>query len=273
MDRIKVAAIQLGADGSKAENLEKALRMIDESVALHGPLDLMVLPEYCCGEPTSENVAQIAEPIPGPFSDAMREKARAHRVNLVAGSIVEADPDGRTFNTTLVYDRAGEQLGRYRKTHLMDALAFQESSIVAPGDSLCVCESDIGCLGVMVCYDLRFPEVARTLALRGAEILIVPAAFPSGNPLPPRTDHWDILTTSTALYNLSYVVAANQFGRLVKDYPFGRSAIIDPWGIAVAKAQGREGPVVAEIDLEYVRQLRRNLPTLRLRRPDLYDLT
>ena len=124
----------------------------------------------------------------------------------------------------------------------------------------------------MVCYDLRFPELARTLALRGAEAIAIPSAFPSGQPLPPRTDHWDLLTASTALYNLCYVVAANQFGRLGNDHPFGRSAIIDPWGIAVAKAQGREDLVVGEIDLEYVKELRRELPTLALRRPDLYEL-
>ena len=272
MNRIKVALIQFGATASKAQNIEKALSMIDSAVTGHGPLDLIVLPEYCGGEPTPENVTEVAESIPGPISQAMQEKAREHRVNLVTGSFAEAAPDGRAYNTTLVYDRRGFELGRYRKTHLMDALAFQESSFVAAGDSLCVCESDIGCLGVMVCYDLRFPELARTLALRGAEILIVPAAFPSGKPLPPRTDHWDVLTTSTALYNLCYVVVANQFGRLVKDYPFGRSAIIDPWGIVVAKAQGREGLVVGEIDLDYVKQLRQDLPTLSLRRPDLYEL-
>ena len=272
MNRVKVAAIQLGADASKSDNLDQALRMIDHVVEQHGPLDLVVLPEYCCGEPTAETVTEYAEPIPGEFSEAMQKKAQTHQVNLVTGSIAEIAPDGRAYNTTLVYDRSGKEIGRYRKTHLMDALAFQESSYVAAGNTLCVCETDIGCLGVMVCYDLRFPELARTLALRGAEILAVPAAFPSGQPLPPRTDHWDILTTSTALHNLCYVVAANQFGRLGKDYPFGRSTIIDPWGIAVAKAQGRESFVIGELDLDYVRQLRQDLPTLRLRRPDLYEI-
>lgn len=273
MSRIKVAAIQLAADASKVQNLEKVVRMIGEAVARYDPLDLIVLPEYCYGEPTAETVTQMAESIPGPFSETMREQARTHRVNLVAGSFAEAAPDGRAFNTTLVYNRTGEELGRYRKTHLMDAMAFQESSFVAPGDSLCVCQTDFGCFGVMVCYDLRFPEVARTLTLRGAEMIIVPAAFPSGKPLPPRTDHWDVLTTSTALYNLAYVATANQFGRLEKDYPFGRSAIIDPWGITVAKAQGREDVVVGEMDLEYVRQLRKDLPTLTSRRTDLYELS
>ena len=273
MTRIKVAAIQMGADASKGENLDKALHMIDEAASRQKGLDLIVLPEYCCGEPTAASVAQMAESIPGPFSVAMQNRARQHRVNLVTGSIAEISPDGRAFNTTLVYARDGQESGRYRKTHLMDALAFQESSYVAPGNSLCICDLDIGCLGLMVCYDLRFPEVARTLALRGAEMIIVPAAFPSGEPLPPRTDHWDVLITSTALFNLAYVVAANQFGHLEQDYPFGRSAIIDPWGITVSKAQGREDIVFGELDLEYVRRLRQDLPTLSLRRPDLYELS
>ena len=273
MSTIKVAAVQLGADSTQQENFEKVLRIIDEVARKFAPLDLMVLPEYCCGEPDAHTVAEMAETIPGPFSEAMREKARQHGVNLVTGSIAESADDGRAYNTTLVLDRNGDEVGRYRKTHLMDALAFQESSYVAPGDQLCICELDVGRIGVMVCYDLRFPELARTLALQGAEVIVVPAAFPSGQPLPSRTDHWDILTTSTALYNLCYVVAANQYGQLGKDYPFGRSVVVDPWGIAVARAQGREDVVVAELDLDYVRQLRQELPTLSRRRPDLYRLS
>ena len=272
MSVIRTAAVQMGAEGSKPENLSKALRLIDEAVARYGQLDLLVLPEYCYGEPTPENVKEMAESLPGPFSEAMAEKARTHEVNLVTGSLAEAAPDGRAYNTTLVYDRKGEELGRYRKVHLMDALAFEETSWVAPGDSLCLIDTDVGRMGVMVCYDMRFPEQARTLALKGAEVIIVPAAFPSGQLLPPRTDHWDTLVTSTALYNLCYVVAANQYGRLANDYPFGRSAIVDPWGIAIARAQGREDIIYAQIDLGYVSDLRSKLPTLELRRPDLYDV-
>ncbi len=271
MNSFNVAAVQLGASGNPEENLQKAIDFVDIATRRE-PVDLVVLPEYCNGEPTPANVEEMAEPIPGPFSEAMREKARACRVNLVTGSFAETAPDGRAYNTTLVFDREGEEIGRYRKTHLMDALAFRESSFVAPGDELCVCNLDVGRLGVMVCYDLRFPEVARSLALKGAELIAIPAAFPSGQPLPPRTDHWDLLTMSAALHNLCYVVAANQFGQLGSDFPFGRSAIIDPWGIPIAKAQGREDIIRAEIDLEYVRDLRRRLPSLDLRRPELYHL-
>ncbi len=272
MSRIKVAVIQMGADGDKSENLHKALSLIDQAIERHPGLDLVVLPEYCNGEPTPSNVKKIAEPIPGQFSQAMSAKARSKEVNLVSGSFAEASADGRAYNTTLVFDRRGMEIGRYRKTHLMDALAFRETAFMAPGDELCLCETDFGRLGVMVCYDMRFPEMARSLALGGAGVIAIPAAFPSGDLLPPRTDHWEILTTSTALYNLCYVVAANQFGRLGKDRPFGRSAIVDPWGIAVAKAQGREDIVCGEIDLEYVSALRRRLPTLEMRRPELYKL-
>jgi predicted amidohydrolase len=272
MGLIKTAVVQMGAEGTKEENLATALRLIDEAVERFGELDLLVLPEYCYGEPTAKNVKEMAESLPGSFSEAMAAKARAHKVNLVAGSFAEAAPDGRAYNTTLIFDRAGEEIGQYRKTHLMDAMAFVESSFVAPGDSLCVIDTDVGRIGVEVCYDLRFPEQARTMALQGAEIIVVPAAFPSGQPLPPRTDHWDTLTTSTALLNLCYVVTSNQFGKLPHDYPFGRSAIIDPWGIAVAKAQGREDIIYGQIDLEYVKALRQKLPTLEQRRTDLYDV-
>ena len=272
MHIVNVAAVQLGAVGSPVENLQKALDSVDSAVRQMESADLVVLPEYCNGEPTAANIKEVAESIPGRFADAMRDKARTRHINLVTGSFAEAAPDGRAYNTTLVFDRDGEEIGRYRKTHLMDALSFRESSFVAPGNELCVCDLDVGRMGLMVCYDLRFPEVARSLALRGAEILAIPAAFPSGQPLPPRTDHWDLLTTCAALHNLCYVVAANQFGQLGSDFPFGRSAIIDPWGIPLAKAQAREDIIRAAIDLEYVRDLRRQLPTLRLRRPELYQL-
>ena len=273
MGLIKTGIVQLGAGGTKDENLAKALRMIDEALERFGPLDLLVLPEYCNGEPTIENVAEMAEQLPGPFSEAMAEKARLHKVNLVSGSFAEPAPDGRAHNTTLIFNRKGEEVGRYRKIHLIDALGFVESSFIAAGDELCVVDLDIGRVGLEVCYDLRFPEQAKTMALQGAEIIVVPAAFPSGALLPPRTDHWDTLITSTALLNLCYIVAANQFGKLPHDHPFGRSAIIDPWGISVAKAQGKEDIVCGEIDLNFVKELRQKLPTLEQRRPDLYDVS
>jgi predicted amidohydrolase len=271
MNRIRTAAIQMCAGGSKHDNLETALSQIDLTVERFGPLDLIVLPEYCYGEPTPSTVGEVAESLPGPFSEAMQGKAQQHKVNLVTGSFAEAAPDGRAYNTTLVFNREGSLLGSYRKVHLMEGLAFHESEFVAPGDSLCLIDTDVGKLGIMVCFDLRFPEVARSLVLGGAEIIAIPSAFPSGRLLPPRTDHWDTLTTSTALYNLCYVVAANQFGQLNDEYPFGRSMIVDPWGIPVAKAQGRDDIIFGELDLEYLRQLREDLPTLKLRRPELYE--
>ena len=267
-----VAAVQIGAGGNKSDNLSKALEAIDRTVIENKAVDLVVLPEYCNGEPTQNNVAELAESIPGEFSEAMREKARSHQINLVTGSFAETATDGRAYNTTLVFDRNGEEIGRYRKTHLMDALRFRETAFIAPGNELCVCELDVGRLGVMVCYDLRFPEIARTLALKGAEIIAIPAAFPCGQPLPPRTDHWDVLVTSTALYNLCYVVAANQYGNLGNDHLFGRSMVVDPWGIAIARAQGREDVIHARVDPQYVHDLRQQLPTLQLRRPELYEL-
>ena len=185
----------MGAGGQKSENLQKALGLIDQAVERYAGLDLIVLPEYCNGEPTPSNVEEIAESIPGPFSQAMGVMARSKGVNLVTGSFAEAAADGRAYNTTLVFDRSGKEIGRYRKTHLMEALAFRETAFMAPGDELCLCETDFGCLGVMVCYDMRFPELARTLALGGAEVIAIPAAFPSGELLPPpdgplgHTDH------------------------------------------------------------------------------------
>ncbi|MDA8229611.1 MAG: hypothetical protein M0T74_18310 [Desulfitobacterium hafniense] len=152
----------------------------------------------------------------------------------------------------------------------MDAMSYKESKYIQPGNSIAVFDTDFGRIGMMVCYDLRFPELARTMALQGADIIFVPAAFPAGSPLPPRTDHWDILTQSTALYNTVYLIAANQFGNVGRENPFGRSCIIDPWGTRIVQASGREEIIYGTLDLDYQRSVRESLAVWQNRRPEIY---
>ncbi len=267
---VHVALVQMGSARRKEENLVRIGELVDEAVGGVARPDLVVLPEYCYGVPNRETAALLGESIPGRFTEAMSRLARTHEVNILAGSFAEKAADGRVHNTALFFDRSGEIAGTYRKTHLMDAMSYRESALIAPGDALTVFDSDVGRVGVMVCYDLRFPEVAQVMAQAGAEILLVPSAFPAGAPLPPRTDHWDTLTASAALLNQVHVVAVNQFGANRAENFFGRSCVLDPWGTRIAQAGGREEIVHARLDLDHARGVRESLAVYANRRPELY---
>ena len=200
----------------------------------------------------------------------MSRLARELRVNLVPGSITERTESGKVRNTTVWIDREGEILGRYSKMHLFDALNYRESDHVQAGDEICLLDTDIGRVGIQICYDCRFPELARTQVLKGADLLCVMACFPLGAPLPVRTEHWDLLIDSMALLNQTWVCAANQFGTVAGQHPFGRSRITDPWGTAVAVAGGRPGVIYGVLDLKYQRECREQVGGLHNRRPELY---
>lgn len=271
---VQVALCQRASLPNKQDNLAATLAMAEQAVQQHPDVDLIVFPECNDLFPLSrKDSAAAAEPIPGPFTEAISAFASKHRVNIIPGSLLETQPDGRVKNTVPFIDRNGDLLASYAKTHLMDAMSFKESAHVAAGDSVCVFDSDIGRIGILVCYDCRFPELARTMVLDGAEILICPACFPVGSPLPPRTDHWDLLIDAMALQNQTWVCACNQFGEVGRgEHPFGRSRVTDPWGTTVAVAGGREQILFATLDMEYQQQVRERLAVFDNRRPDLYRL-
>lgn len=271
--RIRVAVVQRSAAGSSKDNVNAMASLVENCVRDCRNLDVIVFPEYCYYAPTTmEESQKIAEEIPGFFTDSMAALARKYQVNIIPGTFIEKAAGGKVHNSSVFIDRKGDILAAYRKVHLMDAIGYKESDYVERGSSLCVFDSDIGRVGMMVCYDLRFPEMARSMVLQGADVLFVPADFPSGNPLPPRTDHWDILVRSTALYNLTYVVAANQFGALHKEHPFGRSCVVDPWGTVIAAASGRQDVIYATLDMEYQQEIRDKVATWVNRRPEVYAL-
>ncbi len=267
---VRIAAIQMGATKDFGRNLDRAAGLVDEAAESWGQVDVFCLPEYCYGLPASVAGETRSPSLKERILDQMASRAVKHGTNIITGSFPEPAGDGRCYNTTLVIDRQGNFVGQYRKTHLFDALDSQESKTVAQGDELGIFDLDFGRIGIMVCYELRFPEIARTLVLRGAEIIFVPSAFPFGAALPPRTDHWDILTASAAISNLACVVAVNQFGEPGGEKLFGRSAIIDAWGTRLAQPPAGEGVAVGEVDLSYQRRLRERLPVLSHRRPELY---
>ncbi|MEA4932680.1 MAG: nitrilase-related carbon-nitrogen hydrolase [Lawsonibacter sp.] len=270
---IKVAICQCGSLGTASENLENMVRLFKKAMEGNINVDVVTFPEYCYYSPLDINESrQVAIDLDQPhiFLDTMKALAKEYHVNLIPGSFVTRADDGRVKNTIVFINRDGEIIARYDKIHLMVAASYDESAYVSPGSQMCVFDSDLGRIGMMVCYDLRFPEQARSMCLDGAKVLFVSSMFPAGAPLPTRVDDWDILVKSTALTNMTYVVATNQFGSVHGENSFGRSCLVDPKGLAEAFAGGRECIVYGEIDLEYQAALQENLGVWRNRRPDVY---
>jgi predicted amidohydrolase len=213
-----------------------------------------------------------AESLEGPSLCWASEQARRHGVWLVAGSILErVAGQSRLFNTCRVFDPQGEPRATYRKIHLFDCdvpgASFHESATVMPGGDIVRTEVDGVSLGLSICFDLRFPELFRILAVDGARMIALPSAFTE------RTgrDHWDVLVRARAIENQVFAIAANQFGSSTPKLRwFGRSTIVDPWGVVLAQAPDREGYVVADLDFSEQDRIRAQLPNLANRRPEAY---
>lgn len=183
-------------------------------------------------------------------------------MNIITGSypLIKGE---KLLNTCLCINREGELIGDYSKTHLFDAFTSRESETVDAGDEIGIFDFDFGKVGVAICYELRFTEYLRTLALKGIDMMVIPSAFYT-----PRHDQWDILVQSAALHNLMYVVALNQYN----DHFFGRSCIADPCGLIVSKASDKEDLIYGVLDMEYQQEVRNKVPTYQNRRPELYDV-
>jgi len=266
-----VSAIQITAvDGEKSQNIEKLFRLIDE--AGERGSDLCVLPEMWTGIEFSNETGyrEIAEPIPGPVTAALGERARKYGMYL-SGSMYERAADAY-YNTSPLISPDGAVLGIYRKTHLFDAPnridippGFIESAKVGKGGAVDVFETNLARIGMTICSDLRFPELYRELALKGAEIMTCSSAF-----LSPRFDHWEFFLRARACENQCFIVAAGQYGKEPKSgLAFvGRSMVVDPWGTVVAQAPDEVGITVADLDLDRLARIRAELPSLANRRLD-----
>lgn len=270
----KLPSVSGGVTGSKEQNIAETVSMIEEA-AEHCPgLDLIIFPEYNYYEALSlEEARANSETMDGRYITEMKKQARRFGVNLIPGSFAETCGE-KVKNTCALIDRSGEVAGSYSKVHLMDAIGIRESDAAVPGDKLGVFDTDFGRIGLMVCFDLRFPEQPRSMVLQGADIIFCAASFPTGSPLPPRTDHWDLLVQSTALLNLTWTCAVNQFGSICggTENPFGRSMVVDPWGIVTASALGRRDIVYATLDMQHQKEIRGRVATWNCRRPDIYTL-
>ena len=270
-DRIRVACVQMTSRADKAANLETAERLVAQGAATGA--DVVVLPEKWNGIGDAAFYHSTAEPVDGGESVvAMAGWARTHGITLVGGSIVELR-EGREkrSNTSLVFDSDGELVATYRKIHLFDVevggVVYRESESEEPGDEAIVAEVEDWKLGLSVCYDVRFPELYRILALEGAEVVTVPAHFTT----PTGKDHWHVLLRARAIENQLYVAAAAQIGETLPGKPaYGRSLIVDPWGLVLAQAPDEETVISAELDRAHLEDIRTKLPSLANRQANAY---
>lgn len=262
---------QLEAVPDPAENLARARTAAARAADTMGA-DLLIFPElYMCHfayGSTLESRRRLAQPLEGPFVSSMRTIARTFGLWMVFG-MLEAMPDDEThcYNTTLLVDSEGAIRSVYRKTHLFDAFGFRESDFIRPGDALTPpVQTPFGKIGLMVCYDLRFPEVARSLVLAGAEMLIVPSAWVRGD---LKERHYHTLLTARAIENSVFVLSANRIGRDC----IGQSLALDPMGVPLAFGTEAEGLFPCHIARERLAQTARLIPQpATSRRPELYTL-
>ena len=265
--------MQLTSTADRERNLATADRLVRE--AAERGAALVVLPEKWSVLGTPEETAAGAEPLDGPALAWARSIAAELGIDLVAGSIAEraADgEDGRGRNTSVHVGPDGADVAIYRKMHMFDVEVggqrYRESAHEQPGDEAVVTRTRSGVeVGMSICYDLRFPELYRILAVRGARVLAVPAAFTVAT----TREHWEVLLRARAIEDQCFVVAANQVGEHAPGYRSGgRSMVVDPWGVVLAQAPDAEGVVVADLDLARQAEVRRTLPSLANRRPEAY---
>jgi len=280
---MRVAAIQTTAGPDRGENLERAGHLVEE--AADGGARLVVLPEYFSVAGSPDHLRSDAEALDGPTRTWAAALARRLGIHLLAGTFPErlAPPDPhaaagpapeRVFNTSCLLDPAGSLQAVYRKVHLFDVTlgkaTFRESATVTPGSELCVTALDRATvLGLSVCYDLRFPEMYRIMALEGATVVAVPSAFTAAT----GPAHWELLLRARAVENQVFVIGAGQVGALPPGMPacHGHSMIVDPWGSVVAeRAHPTPGVVLADLDVGLQARVRSELPVLANRRPAAY---
>ena len=268
---ITAAAIQMSSTPEQSENFETAERLIREAASAGA--ELVALPELWSCHGLEEAYRDNAESVPGPTTDFLGGLARELGVYVLGGSILEGEPGaGRIFNASTFFDPAGALVAVYRKIHLFDVKApdreYVESRLIAPGRELVTAKAGVATLGLSVCYDLRFPELYRLLALRGAEVLAVPSAFTHAT----GKDHWELLLRARAVENQAFVVAPAQWGQKADGrWTYGRSMIVDPWGVVLGTCPDRDGYALAALDLDYLDRLRAEFPALANRQPETYD--
>jgi predicted amidohydrolase len=265
---MKIAVIQMNSVSDKAANIAQARSLIDRAVDLEGP-DWLLLPEHWnwAGGSTADKLANADDVPGGPAYAAAQELAARHKVWIHAGSLLErVKGEDKVYNTTVVFDRTGREVARYRKIHLFDITApdgtsYRESASVKPGREVVTYDCEGVTVGCAICYDLRFPELFQALVARGSQLIALPAAFT----LQTGKDHWEVLCRARAIETETYFVASGQTGAFTagsgdKRFTYGHSLVADPWGHVVAKASDGIGFITSRLDMAFVEKCRQQIP-------------
>ena len=270
---MKVALLQLKTLPTPEENLEKIKQMLVQ--AKQEGADLAVLPEMFCCPYENKYFPEYAEAEGGDTWEKCSRLAAERGIYLVAGSMPERDAAGHIYNTSYVFDRNGHQIGKHRKMHLFDidvkgGQYFKESDTLTPGDQVTVFDTEFGKMGLCICYDFRFPELARLMVDEGAQVIIVPAAFNmTTGPL-----HWELMFRQRAVDNQVYTIGAAPARDLNAGYhSWGHSIAADPWGKVLMEMEEKPDVKVVKLDLDEVKKVREQLPLLKHRRGDIYELS
>ena len=270
---IRIAQLQLPVYTNKEDTYIHVTAACEKAAAAGA--DLIALPEmFCCPYETA-NFPLYAEKEGGATWQFAADLARRLGIYLSAGSMPEADEAGRVYNTAYIFDRQGRQIAKHRKMHLFDinvkdGQVFQESLTLTPGNEVTVFDTEFGRIGLCICYDFRFPELCRLMALQGALLILVPAAFN----MTTGPAHWELTFRSQGLYNQVYTVGTSPARDLDASYhSWGHSIVCDPWGTVLSQLDENEDIQITEIDLAKVLQTREQLPLLKHRRTDLYHLS
>ena len=263
----KIAIVQFKASTDKTKNLPKILTYIEQAAKNHA--DLCAFPEYMMffmpASQSAKHVAQQAETINGNFVSDISECAKKNSIIVVGTMLEKSKKKDRVYDTSFIVNKTGKIIGKYRKTHLYDALGFKESAKMVAGKTIPLpTKTSVGKLGMMSCYDLRFPELSRALASSGSEILVAPSAWVNG---PMKEEHWLTLNKSRAIENGCYVIAPDHLGHIY----LGRSLAVDPYGKILLDMKKRQGIGYVNISISIIRSIRKKLPLLKNRRTDLYS--
>lgn len=273
MEKIKIAAIQMSTVADKMENV-RTVKAYLEKIKDENP-DFVILPEMFCCPYQTENFPTYAEKEGGPVWQQLSGYAKQYGIYLIGGSMPEKDAEGNVYNTSYIFDREGKQIGKHRKVHLFDidvkgGQTFKESDTLTAGDSDTVFDTEFGKIGVMLCFDIRFPELSRMMVNDGAKVIFVPAAFN----MTTGPAHWELSFRTRALDNQIYMVGCAPARDVSAGYiSWGHSIVTDPWGRVIDMLDEKKGILLAELDMDYEEQVREELPLLKSRRKDIYQLS
>ncbi|MHA7733341.1 carbon-nitrogen hydrolase family protein [Nitrosopumilus sp. S6] len=263
---MKAAVVQFKASTNKETNLKKIISYIEKAASKNATL--CAFPEfmmfYTNSSQTPKQLASMAETITGNFVKTIAKTAKENHIQVIGSFYEKSRKKDRVYDTSFVIDKSGKVISMYRKIHLYDALGFRESDKMASGSKIAKpVKTTLGKVGMMICYDLRFPEMSRSLAAAGSEILVAPSAWVKGN---MKEEHWITINKTRAIENGCYVIAPDQVGNIY----CGRSLVVDPYGKILLDMKKKQGIGYVNIDLNKVKQTRKVLPLLKNRRTDVY---